>query len=221
MTLPRDEVLPGFFAELAQVEQLIRSLDDRQWQAASRCEGWRVADVAAHVTGQLVDITDGRLEGLGTPEATEREVAERRHLTPAQLADELHGAAEKAAALGATFTDEAWKGPAPTDVVPTLGEGIEGLWYDAWVHGDDMRSASDLTPDRGPGLRASVFHLTTLLDRKGWGPATLALDGMEEIPVGSGGGRRVTGDARRFVLAAAGRADPAPLDLDESVNIYR
>lgn len=220
MTLPRDEVLPGFTGELERFEQLLRSLDDRQWRADTRCEGWGVADVAAHVTGQLADVTAGRLEGLGTPEVTERQVTERRDRGPAEMADELHDAAEQAAALGATFDDAAWEGPAPTDVVPTLGEGIEGLWYDAWVHADDIRAAAGLPEDRGPGLRASVFHVATLLDRDGWGPATLALDDLEEVPVGSGG-PRVTGDARQFVLAATGRADPAPLGLDERVNVYR
>jgi hypothetical protein len=39
--------------------------------------------------------------------------------------------------------------------------------------------------------------------------------------VGDGSGRRVTGDPHQFVLVATGRADPATLGLDESVNVYR
>ena len=31
----------------------------------------------------------------------------------------------------------------------------------------------------------------------------------------------MTGDPLAFVLAATGHADPAPLGLDETVNIYR
>ena len=31
----------------------------------------------------------------------------------------------------------------------------------------------------------------------------------------------MTGDPLQFVLVATGRADPAPLGLDASVNIYR
>jgi len=43
---------------------------------------------------------------------------------------------------------------------------------------------------------------------------------MEDIPIGSGGGQRITGDPLAFILAATGRADPTPLGLDDTVNIY-
>jgi|SRR5829696_4560232 len=221
MALPRDEVVEGFPQELVRFEALVRSLDEEQWEAPSRCTGWRVADVAAHVTGQLADVTAGRFEGLGTPEVTDREVDERRGRTPKELADELHESAAVGAATLAALDDEAWAGPAPAGLLPTLGDGVEALWYDAWVHGDDIRAAAGLPPERSPGLRAAVVHVAALLGANGWGPATLALDGVEEVPVSGGGGRRVTGDAHRFVLAATGRADPGPLGLDETVNVYR
>ena len=66
-----------------------------------------------------------------------------------------------------------------------------------------------------------MVHLAALLEAGGWGPATLALDGMEEVLVGDGRGPRVTGDPHQFVLVATGRADPATLGLDEAVNVYR
>ena len=75
-------------------------------------------------------------------------------------------------------------------------------------------------PRRGaPGCAASVHHVADFLQESAWGPATLALDGVEVIDV-RGGGKKVTGDPVEFVLAATGRADPSPLGLDESVNIY-
>jgi hypothetical protein len=95
------------------------------------------------------------------------------------------------------------------------------LWYDLYVHVDDVRSALGRQSQTGPGVRAAVHHLADRLSERGWGPATLALDGMEEVGVGvSGGGRRVTGDPHIFVLAATGRTAPSPLDLDEKVNVY-
>ena len=63
--------------------------------------------------------------------------------------------------------------------------------------------------------------MSTLLEAAGWGPATIAVDGVEAIPVGDGSGTRVTGDPHQFVLVATGRADPATMGLDESVNVYR
>jgi hypothetical protein len=63
--------------------------------------------------------------------------------------------------------------------------------------------------------------LADLLTHAGWGPATLALDGLEEFSVSGGGGQRVTGDPLSFVLVATGRLDPSELGLDPAVNVYR
>ena len=221
MTLPRDEVVTGFVDELERFEALVRSLDGEAWERPTRCEGWRVADVAAHVTGQLADVTAGRFEGLGTPEVTEREVEERRGRTPEQVADELHEVATTGRATLEALDDEAWKSPAPAGILPTLGDGVEALWYDAWLHADDIRAAVGLPAERSPGLRASVVHLAGLLEATGWGPGTIAVDGVEPVPVGDGSGTRISGDPHQFVLVATGRAEPALLGLDETVNVYR
>lgn len=221
MGLARDEVVKGTADELTAFEQLVRSLDDREWQAASRCAGWRVADVAAHVSGTMTDITTGRYDLLTAPDVTTRQTRERQGWTPDRLADELHGSAELGNKMMELFDDEAWNGPAPGDIPGTLGHGVLTIWYDTYVHAEDIRAAVGRPSERGPGLRGSVHYLAELLAEAGWGPATLALDGMEEVPVGAGGGRRVTGDPLAFVLAATGRADPSTVGLDETVNIYR
>src|SRR5215510_6145862 len=108
MTLPRDEVSAGLLDELSDFEKLVRSLDAEQWATPSRCKGWTVGDVAAHVIGSMADVVGGRLDGLGTPEVTEREVQERRGRTPAQLADECAEVREAAQGLLAVFDDAAW-----------------------------------------------------------------------------------------------------------------
>jgi hypothetical protein len=74
---------------------------------------------------------------------------------------------------------------------------------------------------RGDGIRASVSHIAEILTSHGWEPATIALDGIEPFEVSGGGGRTIGGDALAFILVATGRADPTPLGLDETVNIYR
>jgi uncharacterized protein (TIGR03083 family) len=221
MTLPREEVLAGLQDELAAFEELVRSLDADQWRRPTRCTGWTTGDVAAHVAGTMADVAALRLEGLGTPEVTEREVAERRGRAPAEIADELAQVAKLTADLAAGFDDTAWDAPAPGGLAMTLGEGVEALWYDAYLHGLDIRDAIGSPPVRGAGLRASVSHVTDVLTRQGWGPATVALDGMEEVGVSGGGARRIGGDPLHFVLTATGRADPTELGLDETVNIYR
>jgi uncharacterized protein (TIGR03083 family) len=221
MPMDRDHVAKGYQLELAAFEELVRSLTPEQWEQPTRCDGWRVADVAAHVTGTLDNVVAGRFDGLGTPEVTLAEVEDRRGRTAAEVADELHACAEGAAALVAVFDDDAWAGPAPASVGGTLGDGVETLWYDTWLHGDDIRDAVGEGPELSrDALGASIRHIAIALADQGWGPATLALDGQAEVTVG-GGGRRVTGDPYAFVLAATGRAAADTIGEDATINIYR
>jgi uncharacterized protein (TIGR03083 family) len=221
MALPRDDVTSGLLEELAAFEALIRPLTSEQAASPSRCAGWSVADVAAHVVGGMSDIAHGRLEGLGTPEVTARQVAERRGRSGAELADELAASTKVAHDMLAAFDDNLWAMPAPGGFDFTLGEGVEALWYDAFLHADDIRAGLGWPSETGDGLVASVSHVADVLTRQGWGPAVLAFDGLPEFAVGGGGGRRLSGDPYRFVIVATGRADPEPLGLDASVNIYR
>ena len=171
MALPRTEVTIGLLEELERFKGLIQPLTPAEWATPSRCTGWTVGDVAAHVIGGMADVAAFRLEGLGT--------------------------------------------------------GVEALWHDAWLHGDDILCALGRPSERGDGMKASVSHIADVLTREGWGPAVLALDGLPDFAVnggpanGSSGRSRFSGDPLAFVLAATGRADPRPLGLDESANIYR
>lgn len=220
MTLPRAEVTAGLLDELEVFEALLRSINDTDRSTPTRCAGWDVADVAAHVIGSLADVTAGRFDGLGTPEVTERQVVERRGRSTAELADECAEVRVATGALLALFDDAAWEGPAPGGYDGTLGAGAEALWYDAYLHGDDIRVALGRPSVGGDGLRAAASHLADVLTTRSWGPATIALDGLPEFPVSGGGGRRIEGDPLAFTLAVTGRGDPAAFGLDESANVY-
>src|SRR5437773_3666408 len=89
MTLPRDEVVAGWTEEVEAFETLVRGRDAQQWRRPTRCDGWTVRDVAAHVSGTLSDVVNARFEGLGTPEVTKRQVDERKAKSPEELAEEL------------------------------------------------------------------------------------------------------------------------------------
>ncbi len=220
MTLGRTVVVPGMLEEYTDFAALLRSLSTGQWETPSRCEGWTVADVAGHVVGQLSDVSQLRLEGLGTPEVTGRQVEERRGRSPDALADELAASAETASALAAAFDDDAWSAPGPPGTPGTLGQGLESLWFDTYLHADDIRAAIDQPTVTGDGVLASVSHIAQILTDQGWGPATLRLDGLEEFPV-SGGGTIVAAEPMAFILVSTGRAGPDLIGLDEAVNIYR
>jgi uncharacterized protein (TIGR03083 family) len=219
MGASRTEITEGYLAELDRFATLIRSLDDDEWRATSRCEGWTTADLAAHVTGTLTDILEGRFEGLGTPEVTEREVAERRGRSQVQLADELEQDRAGASTLLDAFDDDAWNGPAPGGITGTVGDGIETLWFDTYVHAEDIRDAIGRAPEPGPALEPSVRHLVAQLELRGWGPATLELTGLEPVAI-LGGGAVVRAEPLDFVLAASGRLAPEAIGLDASVNVY-
>jgi uncharacterized protein (TIGR03083 family) len=219
MTLSRTEVMGGLVDELEAFGLLIGPLDATAWATPTRCQGWSVADVAAHVVGSMADVAAGRLEGLGSPEVTAREVEERRGRSPEDLAFELTEATKLMSELGAAFDDAAWVAPAPAGYDGSLGEGVEALWYDTYLHADDIRVALGRQMEHGSGLRPTVHHLAMVLDKRGWGPATLSFDGIETLTVG-GGGRVLSGDPWPFVLVATGRADPTTLGLDSSVNVY-
>jgi uncharacterized protein (TIGR03083 family) len=208
MALPRTEVVQGFTDEMIQLSGLVRSLDETELATPTRCAGWTAADTAAHVAGTLADIIAGRMEGLGTPEVTQRAVDERQGRSAGDLADELEQVAKIGADILASFDDEAWSGPGPAGVNGTLGYGVESLWYDAYLHGDDIRAAIGKPSVYGPGLRAAVSHVTDTLDMNDWsGQVPVTVDSEPH-------------DMHAFVLAGTGRADPSTIGLDETVNIY-
>jgi uncharacterized protein (TIGR03083 family) len=221
MALPRADIEKGLDAELTALSELVRPLTADALATPTRCDGWTVGDVAAHVAGGMADIVAGNFEGLGTPEVTQRQVDERKGRTGAELADELDAVNDGSKLLLAAFDDDAWTAPAPAGLATTVGDGVESLWYDAYVHADDIRAALGQAPVPSDAVRASVSHIATILTDQGWAPTTLELDGLEVFEVSGGGGRTITGDPYEFVLVGTGRRDPATFGLDETVNIYR
>src|ERR687892_1597308 len=111
MTLDRAETSTAFLAELDNFGELIGSLDAAALDTPTRCEGWTVRDVAGHMVGQMTDVVEGRLDGLGGPEATARQARERARRSGQELADELAGDRARTADMLGLFDDAAWDGP--------------------------------------------------------------------------------------------------------------
>jgi uncharacterized protein (TIGR03083 family) len=218
--LGQAEVASGVRDYGQRVAHLLGDLDSAAWATPTRCTGWEVRDVAGHLCGLFEDVAAGRLEGQGRPEITARQAAALRGRAPAELAGRIAGAAAACAGQIRSAGDDAWEAPAPSDFPGPLRRAMLVLWYELYVHGDDVRAAVGAPRDAGPGLLASVAHVSETLGLWGWGPATVALDGLPDLPV-RGGGRRVSGAALPFLLAATGRLDPLLAGLDDRVNIYR
>lgn len=215
--LTRQQVIQGTNDEYELFAELISGLDEAQWSTPSRCEGWEVRDVAAHVFGTVHDVLEGTV-GQRTPE---QEAEAHRHMSPREMAAELRRIGVALAPLVASLdNDDAWTSPSPAPDL-TVGEGMLALWYDTWIHGDDIRAAVGLPSVRGAGLVAAVAHVHEQLNKQAkWGPARLALQGLPELAVGQADGRVVDADPFQFVIVATGRADSAELGLEPTVNIY-
>jgi uncharacterized protein (TIGR03083 family) len=201
MALDRQQVSDGLLGELERFEELISPLSDEEWNTPSRCEGWTVGDVARHVIGTMADVAAGNVDGLGSPEVTKREVDERAGRSPLELAEECAKVRDSGAQTLALFDDAAWQAPAPGGYEGTLGDGVEALWYDTWLHADDIRAALGRPSEQGTGLAGGVSHVGFELRKRGH-------DG------------KVVGDPFTWVLVGTGRADPAVLGEGAPPNIY-
>lgn len=201
MPLARPRVTDGLLISLGQLEDLVRPLTPAEWATPSRCAGWTAGDVARHAIGSMADVTEGRLDGLGTPEVTEREVRERAGRSSVELADECAKVRSAAAAMLPAFDDAAWRSPAPGGYGGTLGDGVEALWYDTWLHADDIRAALGRPSQIEPGLDGAVSHVCFTLGQRGW---------HGDVPIDEA-------RAFAFVLAATGRGGDGSFDVP---NIY-
>jgi uncharacterized protein (TIGR03083 family) len=213
-TTPGADIANNILVAYEAFAQMIESLDAKAWQAPTRCTGWSVCDVAGHVVGLATDSASGDPGGR-TPD---EHAAALRDRSPQDLATQLRASVAGLHAFLEALDETAWSGPSP---VPdrTLTEAVAGLWFDTYLHDDDVRAALRIDHERGATLAFAVAVLAETLARRGWGPATLELDGTPPVDVGAGG-PKVTGDPYQFVLVASGRADPATMGLDPTVNIY-
>ncbi|GAA2401319.1 hypothetical protein GCM10010191_05740 [Actinomadura vinacea] len=211
---PRRETVDGLIAEYASFADLLDGLSGPQWKTGTRCTGWEVRDAAGHVFGGVADTLELT---IGTRTADEQARAYRDR-APADLARDLREDAGRLRTMLERLDDAAWLRPSP---VPdrSVGEGVLSLWHDTFVHADDIRAALGLPSDRGPGLEAALRWLRIELERRGWGPARLALDGLDAFPVGVGG-PELRGDPLTFLLVGTGREDPAVFGVDAGVNVY-
>lgn len=204
----RAEVVSGLVAELRRFRDLVADLDSRDLATPTRCAGWTVFDLAAHVTGVMADIAAGRLDGVNTQAWYDRQVAERRGRTREAILDELDDVIPATAALFAGVDDAAWHGPAVPGVDGTLGSAVHSLWCGTYIHAEDIAAALGRPPREGPGLRGALTYLIDVLRERGWDPATVDLAELDDS------------NALSFVLAVSGRGDPTAFELDAGVNVY-
>ena len=229
--LEHDEGMEVAAVEYDRLLELVDRLTPDDWARETGCPGWDVRDMVSHLLGFMKANADpaeaGRQAAVATRDAQERgilrldaqtalHVREHAHLTPADLAAEVHEWAGRALA-GRTAT--------PAEVRrSTLSTGLPGeadwtyaylidvvFTRDAWMHRVDICRATgrpfQLTPEHDGRIVADVVA--------DWGrrhgqPFTLRHDGPAGASVVAGrAGPEIRLDAVEFcrILSGRGPAD--------------
>ncbi|POX50283.1 hypothetical protein C3489_22870 [Streptomyces sp. Ru71] len=122
----RDPELPGrlLTTERDAFIPLLRSRPDDDFALpTAACPGWSVRDVLAHCAAALTRVLEGRFEdGVFSPQANDRDIAERAQWTNQQVVDELERGMSEA-------------GP----VIARAGGALDGIALGEWVHAGDVR----------------------------------------------------------------------------------
>jgi uncharacterized protein (TIGR03083 family) len=155
--VPDDQRVP-LLRQRRRMEATLAGLGDDDWSSASRCDGWTVQDVVAHLVGVngfwQLSVSAG-LAGTPTrvlvgfdPAATPPLMVDQmRALTPAELLSQF--VASNDGFLGAVdeLDEASWSvlAESPAGHVPIRLLASHALW-DSWVHERDIAIPLGLTP---------------------------------------------------------------------------
>lgn len=168
----------------ARLGELLASLDDGQWAAPSRCDGWSVQDVIAHLNGTnqfwSISIAAG-LAGAPTryltsfdPVTTPAQMVDAvRELSPAQVLEQYVSTCDELAGVVQGLDEVAWatRAESPPGHVAVHAVVLHALW-DAWIHERDVALPLGLDPAVDADEVAHCLRYVAAL-----GPAFLATAG--------------------------------------------
>ncbi|MFD9002817.1 maleylpyruvate isomerase family mycothiol-dependent enzyme [Streptomyces sp. NPDC059582] len=194
----RDPELPGRLLTIerdALIPLLRARADDDFALRSEACPGWTVRDVLAHSSAALTRVVERRFEeGVFSPEANDRDIAERAGWTNARVVDELEYGMTEA-------------GP----VIARADGGLDGIALGEWVHAGDVREAlGEPGAYAGDGLPYALALLARISRERGRLPLHADLDDLDD-PLALGDYRagrppaRYIGDAPTLVRLYAGR----------------
>ena len=153
-----DDQLAPVVRQRRRMETMLGRLDEEQWRTESRCEGWTVHDVTAHIIGVnafwqasvmagLAGSPTRVLAGFDPASTPPLMVGPMRSLTPAEILDQLVSSND--GFLGALQNLDAggWStlAESPPGHVPIRLLAQHALW-DTWIHERDIALPLGLTP---------------------------------------------------------------------------
>jgi uncharacterized protein (TIGR03083 family) len=222
-TVDRSTVVRALDAVWDQLLELGAELADPDWDRSTRCPGWTVKDIYAHVLG-----TESMLLGRQAPEV---EVGEAPHVRndigrfneawivawrdrpAADLLDELRAVIDERRAALSAMSDDAWDEvgftPAGQD---THGRFMRIRVFDQWIHEQDARTALERPGHlRGPAVEVALDELGASLG--------FVVGKRAGAPDGSAVRIEVTGPTERtYDVAVDGRAALVD-DLDREPDV--
>ena len=188
-----DQIWASVDAQRRDLADLIETFDAQQWTAPSLCDGWRVRDVAAHLTHS--HMPPGRMIVEAVKSAFRFDPMIRR-----LAVEDTRSQSEIAAALRAMA--------GVRKKVP--GTSVQQPMIELLVHGQDM--AVPLGIDLPMPTDAAVEAAKRLGGMKFPINAVRHLDGVRLVATDAdfavGEGREVRAPIREIVMILAGRSDP-------------
>lgn len=188
-----DQIWASVDAQRRDLADLIETFDAQQWTAPSLCDGWRVRDVAAHLTHS--HMPPGRMIVEAVKSAFRFDPMIRR-----LAVEDTRSQSEIAAALRAMA--------GVRKKVP--GTSVQQPMIELLVHGQDM--AVPLGIDLPMPTDAAVEAAKRLGGMKFPINAVRHLDGVRLVATDAdfavGEGREVRSPIREIVMILAGRSDP-------------
>lgn len=167
---PNDQLAP-LTRQRRRMQAMLAELADHEWMFASRCAGWTVRDVVAHLVGVnsfwhrsvIAGLagTPTRVLGGFDPATTPPMMVDwMSSLTPHEVLAEFVSTSEAFLGAVAELTDESWAAVAesPAGLVPIRLLAQHALW-DCWVHERDIAvPLGILTPGEPDELRSCLQY---------------------------------------------------------------
>jgi uncharacterized protein (TIGR03083 family) len=153
-----DDQLAPVSRQRRRLESMLVALSLEDWGSASRCEGWTVQDVVAHVVGVnafwLASVRAGLageptrfLAAFDPVETPALMVAQMRELTASQMLNQLTRSNDALLDVIAKIDDGGWAmlAEAPPGHLPIRLVAHHALW-DCWIHERDIAIPLGLSP---------------------------------------------------------------------------
>ena len=169
----------------ARIIELVRADDSDRWQvSAPACPGWTAHDVLAHLAANTTDALAGRISGPPSEEMTAIQVADRRDVSTAAVADEWEA-----------------NGDAIDAVIDSMGMAVFRIAMDAITHEGDIRGA--LVESRVPAGAVAFHHH---FGAEGFS-LRVAEHGLPAVEITADGETTVAGAGEPGISLRAGRYD--------------